>query len=94
MLRTIADGLEWSYGWSEPAVQRLRFLLDFGYATGLRADELVRATLGDVHVDERGDQWLHVTSKGSKRARVALPPLACDALDQCLVQRQLPVTPE
>lgn len=94
LLRTIADGLEWSYGWSVPAAQRLRFLLDFGYATGLRANELVGATLGDVHVDERGNQWLHVTGKGGKRARVALPPLARDALDQCLVQRQLSVTPE
>lgn len=47
-----------------------------------------------MHVDERGDQWLHVTGKGSKRARVALPPLARDALDQWLVQRRLPVTPE
>ena len=33
LVRTIADGLEWSYGWSAPAAQRLRFLLDFGYAT-------------------------------------------------------------
>ncbi|WP_018312817.1 phage integrase family protein, partial [Cupriavidus sp. UYPR2.512] len=41
LLRAIADGLEWSYGWSESAAQRLRFLLDFGYATGLRASELV-----------------------------------------------------
>ncbi len=46
LLRAIADGLEWSYGWSEPAAQRLRFMLDFGYATGLRASELVGAVLG------------------------------------------------
>ncbi len=45
LLRAIADGLEWSYGWSEPAAQRLRFMLDFGYATGLRASELVGAVL-------------------------------------------------
>jgi len=37
LLRTVADGLDWSYGWSETAAQCLRFLLDFGYATGLRA---------------------------------------------------------
>ena len=37
LLRTIADVLEWSYGWSEAATQRLRFLLDFGYATGERS---------------------------------------------------------
>ncbi len=46
LLRAIADGPEWSYGWSEPAAQRLRFMLDFGYATGLRASELVGAVLG------------------------------------------------
>lgn len=32
--RSIADGLEWSYGWEAPAAQRLRFILDFTYATG------------------------------------------------------------
>ncbi|ALF88277.1 Hypothetical Protein RRSL_00422 [Ralstonia solanacearum UW551] len=36
LVRTIADGLEWSYGWEVSAAQRLRFVLDFGYATGLR----------------------------------------------------------
>ncbi|MFL9998889.1 phage integrase family protein [Paraburkholderia sediminicola] len=94
LLRAIADGLEWSYGWSEPAVQRLRFLLDFGYATGLRASELVGAVLADVRVDERGDHWLHLVGKGGKPGKVALPPLARTALDQYLVQRKLPVTPE
>jgi hypothetical protein len=39
LVRTIADGLEWSHGWTVAAAQRLRFLLDFGYATGLRADD-------------------------------------------------------
>jgi site-specific recombinase XerD len=88
------DGLEWSYGWSELAAQRLRFLLDFGYATGLRASELVGAVLADVRVDERGDHWLHLVGKGGKPGKVALPPLARTALDQYLVQRKLPVTPE
>lgn len=74
--------------------QRLRFLLDFGYATGLRASGLVGATLGDVQGDEWGDHWLDVTGKGGKRARVALPSQARSALDQYLVQRQLPVTPQ
>ncbi|MDR5880501.1 phage integrase family protein [Caballeronia sp. LZ032] len=93
LTRTLADGLEWSYGWTEPAAQRLRFLLDFGYATGLRASELVGATLADVRLDEHGDHWLHVFGKGGKRGKVALPPLARTALDQYLVQRGLPVTP-
>ena len=94
LLRAIADGLEWSYGWSEPAAQRLRFLLDFGYATGLRASEFVSAVLRDVRADERGDQWLHLIGKGGKPGKVALPPLARSALDQYLLQRQLPVTRE
>ncbi|WP_415877474.1 tyrosine-type recombinase/integrase, partial [Burkholderia ubonensis] len=64
LIRTLADGLEWSYGWSAPAAQRLRFVLDFGYATGLRASELVSATLGDIRRDEHGDHWLHVLGKG------------------------------
>jgi site-specific recombinase XerD len=93
LICALADGLEWSYGWSVPAAQRLRFLLDFGYATGLRASELVGATLGDVRRDEHGDHWLHVLGKGGKLGKVALPSLARTALDQYLVQRGLPVTP-
>ncbi|WP_250528448.1 phage integrase family protein [Caballeronia sp. GAWG2-1] len=93
LIRTLADGLEWSYGWSVPAAQRLRFLLDCAYATGLRASELVDATLANVRRDEHGDHWLYVLGKGGKRGKVALPPLARTALDQHLVQRGLPVTP-
>ncbi|MEX3669804.1 phage integrase family protein [Paraburkholderia phenoliruptrix] len=94
LIRTLADGLEWSYGWSKAAAQRLRFLLDFGYATGLRASELVGATLGTIRRDEYGDHWLHVLGKGGKLGKVALPSLARTALDQYLMQRGLPVTPE
>ncbi|WP_233810248.1 site-specific integrase [Paraburkholderia sp. HP33-1] len=93
LVRTIADGLEWSHGWSVPAAQRLRFLLDFGYATGLRASELVGATLGHVETDARGDHWLRVTGKGKKLARVALPPLAWEALARYLAERGQPVLP-
>ncbi|OTP79045.1 Integrase [Caballeronia sordidicola] len=94
LVRTIADCLEWSYSWSEPAAHRLCFLLDFGYATGLRASEVVGLVLRDIHIDEHGDHWLHLVGKGSKPGKVALPPLARSALDQYLVQRQLPVTPQ
>lgn len=92
-LRAIADGLEWTDGWSEAAARRLRFLLDFGHATGLRASELVRAVLGNVRIDERDDHWLHVVGKGGKPGKVALPPLARSALDQYRMQRNLSVTP-
>lgn len=92
LVRAIADGLEWSYGWDAPAAQRLRFLLDFGYATGLRASELVHAKLGDIETDGQGDHWLRLVGKGSRAGRVALPPLAKVALDRYLVARGLPVT--
>ena len=94
LVRTIANGLEWSCGWETPAAQRLRFLLDFSCATGLRASELVGARLGDIRKDERGAHWLNLVGKGGKAGKVALSPLARTALDQYLVQRRLPVTPQ
>lgn len=93
LLRTVADGLEWSYGWEKTAAERLRFVLDFGYATGLRAGELVACKLGDIETDARGDHWLNVVGKGAKKGKVVLPPLARGALDRYLLQRGLPVTP-
>jgi site-specific recombinase XerD len=92
LLRTVADGLEWSYGWQPAAAQRLRFVLDFSYATGLRASELVQATLGAIEID-REERWLHVVGKGARTGRVTLPPLARTALDRYLTQRRLPTTP-
>lgn len=93
LIRGVADGLEWSYGWQEKAAQRLRFILDFAYATGLRASELVGATLGAIEKDGHGDYWLHVMGKGQKIGKVALPPMAKLALEQYLVSRGLPTTP-
>jgi len=91
LVRTLADDLE-GLGWTAPAAQRLRFLLDFGYATGLRASELVGAMLRDMRVDDHGDHWLQLVGKGGKPGRVALPPLATSALDHYLIERGLPVT--
>jgi site-specific recombinase XerD len=92
IVRAIADGLEWSHGWTAPAAQRLRFILDFAYATGLRAAELVGVTLRSITTDSHDDHWLQFTGKGSKAGKVALPPLARSALDRYLVQRGLPTT--
>ncbi|MFP3588522.1 phage integrase family protein [Paraburkholderia sp. SIMBA_055] len=89
-VRAFAMRLE-RHGWTVAAAQRLRFVLDFGYATGLRASELVDAKLGDVERDQRGAWWLDVTGKGTKTGRVALPPLARQALLQYLKERRLPV---
>lgn len=93
LIRTVADGLERSYGWELMAAQRLRFVLDFAYGTGLRASEFVSATLRQIETDEHGDHWLHVIGKGSKAGKVALPPLAWGALNRHLAQRGLPTTP-
>jgi site-specific recombinase XerD len=84
LIRVIADGLEWSYGWSKEATQRLRFLLDFCYCTGLRASEFTTATLGNIEVKPSGETWLHLIGKGSKAGKVAVPPLGRAALDRYL----------
>ncbi len=93
LIRVIADGLEWSYGWSKEAAHRLRFLLDFCYCTGLRASEFTTAVLGNIEVKPSGETWLHLIGKGSKAGKVAVPPLGRAALDQYLLQRGLPVSP-
>jgi site-specific recombinase XerD len=93
LVRVVADGLEWSYDWGEPAAQRLRFMLDFAYATGLRISELVGAKLGAIDSDAHGATWIRVIGKGRKAGKVVLPPLARAALDRYLAQRELPVTP-
>lgn len=92
MIQTVAEGLEWSYGWEPAAAQRLRFVLDFAYATGLRASELVHAKLGMIEEDAKGNRWLRLVGKGSKAGKVALPPMARSALDRHLAQRRLPTT--
>ncbi|WP_423194602.1 phage integrase family protein [Cupriavidus sp. H18C2] len=92
LVRTIANGLEWSYGWQAAAAQRLRFLLDFGYATGLRISELANAALRHLDVDAAGDHWLHLVGKGGKPARVTLAPLARAALERYMLERGLPVS--
>jgi integrase len=69
LTRTIANGLEWSYGWQAP--QRSGFASCWISATtGLRISELANATLRNVEVDAAGDHWLHVVGKGGKPARV------------------------
>ena len=93
MIQAVAEGLEWSRGWEPAAAQRLRFVLDFAYATGLRASELVGARLGMIEEDAQGDRWLRLVGKGSKAGKVALPPMARAALDRYLAQRRLPTTP-
>jgi integrase len=90
--RGCSHGPEWSCGWTNVAAQRLRFLLDFGFATELSASELVGSTLEQIQTSERGEYWLRATGKGQKIAKAALPPLAWNALSRHLLARGLPVT--
>ncbi|SCK11118.1 Site-specific recombinase XerD [Variovorax sp. HW608] len=92
LIRSCADGIEWIGGWSEEGAQRLRFVLDFWYATGLRPSEMVGARLGDIEEDAQDDLWLNVVGKGSKHGKVALPLLARGAIDLYLAHRRLPIT--
>jgi site-specific recombinase XerD len=90
LVRRHATRLE-DAGWSAASAQRLRFILDFAYATGLRNGELVRAQMADVVRDDNGLRWIAVTGKGGKAGRVAVPPAASLALDRYLAARGLSV---
>lgn len=89
LLRVVADGVEWSGGWTVEAAQRLRFVLDFCYCTGLRAGELVGCTLALIRWDASGSGWIDLVGKGAKTGKVALPPRAIGALESYLAQRGL-----
>jgi site-specific recombinase XerD len=92
MVRPLADDIEWTFGWSAEAAQRLRFVLDFWHGTGLRPSEMVHARLGQLRRDDHGDDWLHVIGKGSKEGDVAVPLSALGALERNLAERGLPTT--
>lgn len=92
LVRVIADGLEWSYGWDKAAAIRMRFLLDFSYSTGLRGGEFVSSRLKQIVAEGDGGNWIEVVGKGAKKGRVSLPPMAMAALDRYLAARGLPVT--
>jgi site-specific recombinase XerD len=40
------------------------------------------------------NHWVNLVGEGQKAGKVVLPPLARAALDRCLIERQLPVSPE
>ena len=94
LVRAAGDRVTPEHG-SDAAAERLRFVLDFGFGTGLRAAELCSARLGDIDHDEEGShRWISVAVKGGKLGRVAAPPLAALALDWYLAQRGLSVPPQ
>lgn len=69
-----------------PARSRIRFLIRFNEAVGLRASELLAARLKDVRIVDEG--WvMQVHGKGSKERIATLPNQAVCALDEYLQSR-------
>ena len=66
-----ALGVETLVQLSMRVLRRLRFMLDFAYATGLRSSELVGATLSKIETDAFGDHWIKLVGKGIKAGKVA-----------------------
>ena len=80
------------------ATRRLRFVLLFAYATGLRLSELVDARCGRLYCmalkHELGTRWmLKVLGKGGKWRVVPMPPGVMDALRVYLTARGLDPEP-
>lgn len=71
-----------------PARDRIRFILRFMEAVGLRSSELLAAKLGDLQKEPEG-WFMQVTGKGNRRRVVAIPGQAFNALQRYLVQREL-----
>lgn len=92
LIRPIANRLE-DNGWSIAAAQRLRFVLNFAYGTGLRSSELVKARLRHVSEDGRGNRWITVVGKGNKAGRVSVPPHSRLALNHFLAARGISTSP-
>lgn len=71
-----------------PSRSRMRFILLFVEAVGLRSSELLEAKLGDLRSLEEG-WFLQVNGKGSKNRLVAIPKQASDCLNHYLFERGL-----
>lgn len=77
--------------WAEPASasrERMLFILAFVEATGLRASELVGATLGQL-TRHRGRWVMQVHGKGARNRVIAVPGQALEALSAYLEARGL-----
>ncbi|PXW93414.1 site-specific recombinase XerD [Sphaerotilus hippei] len=68
---------------------RMRFIMSFVEATGLRSSELLEATLGQFR-RHRGRWALQVHGKGSRNRVIAVPGQAIGALEHYLAARHLP----
>ena len=80
-----------------PALQRLRFMLDFAAMTGMRLSELATAELGWLRHEQLDDgEWawsIMVLGKRNKWREVPLPDAAMDALRRYLQARGLSPEP-
>ena len=72
----------------DPSRARMLFILSFVEATGLRASELVGATMGALR-QHRGRWVLQVHGKGARNRLVAVPGQAREALQDYLQDRGL-----
>ena len=71
-----------------PSRARIRFILLFVEAVGLRSAELLSATLGDLHMESDG--WvMQIRGKGAKNRIAAVPGQALHALQAYLLARGL-----
>ena len=71
-----------------PSRARIRFILLFVEAVGLRSAELLSATLGDLRMESEG--WvMQVRGKGAKNRIAAVPGQALHALQDYLAARAL-----
>lgn len=84
-----AQQAERKLNWSTDAAIRLRFILAFCVATGVRVNELATIRLRDFERVSSRECWVTVKGKGGKRARVAIPPAAWDALIVYLRRRDI-----
>lgn len=95
---------EWEYllrhvdGWPySPATERARFIIRFGYLTGMRRAEMAAATAGRLYVmalSDGGVRWmLKVEGKGSKWRAVPIVPELLAALSRYLEARGLAPVP-
>jgi site-specific recombinase XerD len=81
------------------ATRRLRFMLPFAHATGLRLSELVEATTGRLYTmpltDQVGVRWmLKVLGKGGKWRAVPMPNRVIEGLREYLFWRGLAHEPQ
>ena len=82
----------------DPNTHRLRFVLPFAYATGLRLSELVDAKIGRLYTmplrDSLGVRWmLKVRGKGGKWRAVPIQDSVLNALGEYLTYRGLAADP-